>query len=146
LLNNTFLNDIFLEFPIDTLYPYHLVKREVGARTDAKSFSEKLVNMYLENYLSSLFAGAFDNHDFSPLTPTIPFASENQVQQAVELLSKSKKPVFLIGSQATLPPVEAKNLQKALESLNIPTFLGIYCFFFYFKVHSIMIEIKSKKY
>lgn len=37
------------------------------------------------------------------------------VQAAAEILSKAKKPVFLLGSQATLPPVSAEKLKETLE-------------------------------
>jgi acetolactate synthase-like protein len=69
---------VFVEFPIDSLYPYHLVQREMGVKNDAKNFSQKLINFYLNNYLCSLFAGAFDKHEFSPLKPDIKLASKDQ--------------------------------------------------------------------
>lgn len=69
---------VFVEFPIDSLYPYHLVEREMGSKTEAKSFSQKIVNLYLDNYLKSLFAGAFKDHDFSPLKPEIPLPDKIQ--------------------------------------------------------------------
>lgn len=106
---------VFVEFPIDTLYPFHLVKREIGIKDDSKSLVQKIISLYLNNYLYSLFAGAFDKHDYSPLKPNIPLADKNQVQSAVELLSKAKKPVILIGSQATLPPTPAEKLKQSLE-------------------------------
>ena len=37
------------------------------------------------------------------------------VQRCVELVSRSRKPVILVGSQATLPPVQVNDLRKALE-------------------------------
>lgn len=116
---------VFVEFPIDSLYPYHLVQRELGAKNEAaKSLGQKVVNFYLSNYLATLFAGAFDKHDYEPLKPNIPYPDRDQVTKAAELLSQAKKPVFIIGSQATLPPVASKELQEALEKLNVPCFLG----------------------
>jgi acetolactate synthase-like protein len=107
---------VFVEFPIDTLYPYHLVQRELGIKSDgAKSLIQSIINLYLNNYLQSLFAGAFDKHEFSPLKPNIKLADASQVQAAAELLSKAKKPVILIGSQATLPPIPSEKLREALE-------------------------------
>ena len=35
---------VFVEFPIDTLYPYHLVKREVGVKDGGKGLMSKIVN------------------------------------------------------------------------------------------------------
>lgn len=115
---------VFVEFPIDSLYPYHLVERELGAKGEAKSIGQKIANLYLDNYLKALFAGAFINHDFKPLKPDIPLPEPNQVQQAAELLSRAKKPVFILGSQATLPPMSSESLRQALEKLNVPCFLG----------------------
>ena len=37
------------------------------------------------------------------------------VDECVRLVSKSVKPVIIIGSQATLPPVPAETLKEALE-------------------------------
>ena len=37
------------------------------------------------------------------------------VDECVKLVSKSVKPVIIIGSQATLPPVPAEKLKEALE-------------------------------
>ena len=93
-----------------------MVARELGAKTDAaKSLAQKAVNWYLNNYITSLFAGAFSNHDYTPIPLDIPMPDEAKVQQAAELLSKAKRPVILLGSQATLPPVKAEELRKALE-------------------------------
>ena len=70
---------VFVEFPIDTLYPYHLVQRELGTSTQpAKTLVQKVINFYLNNYLSNLFAGAFENHDYTPLKPSIDFATQQQ--------------------------------------------------------------------
>jgi acetolactate synthase-like protein len=64
---------VFVEFPIDTLYPYHLVARELGAKSESsKNLAQKAVNWYLNNYIQSLFAGAFDQHDYSPIPISIP--------------------------------------------------------------------------
>lgn len=69
---------VFIEFPIDSLYPYHLVKREMGIKDDSKSLSQKLIALYLNNYIASLFAGAFDQHDYQPLKPEIKIASKDE--------------------------------------------------------------------
>ncbi|XP_037784059.1 2-hydroxyacyl-CoA lyase 2-like [Penaeus monodon] len=115
---------VFIEFPIDVLYPYHMVAKEIGVKGEGKSFMQKIVNWYLGNYLDNLFAGAWDPQDTKPLRVNIPFANHDLVQQCVSIVSKAKKPVIVLGSQATLPPTPAEDLQRSLKTLGIPCFLG----------------------
>lgn len=115
---------VFVEFPIDVLYPYEMVKREMGMKDSGKGLFQKIINWYLQNHLNNLFSGAFEERDTSPLQVNIPLPTSAQVQKCVELLSKAKKPVFLLGSQVTLPPIPAENLRTALESIGVPCFLG----------------------
>ncbi|TMS07085.1 Beta-galactosidase-1-like protein 2 [Larimichthys crocea] len=95
---------VFIEFPIDTLYPYHLVSKEFGVKNPPKGLMGKVVSWYLNNHLMNLFAGAWETRDVSPLPVDIPQATDDQVQKCIELVSRAKKPVILLGSQATLPP------------------------------------------
>lgn len=37
---------VFVEMPIDVLYPYDLVKREVGVKADGKGIVNKIINWY----------------------------------------------------------------------------------------------------
>uniref|UniRef100_UPI0037E870F6 2-hydroxyacyl-CoA lyase 2 n=1 Tax=Semicossyphus pulcher TaxID=241346 RepID=UPI0037E870F6 len=115
---------VFIEFPIDTLYPFHLVSKEFGVKNPPKGLMGKIVSWYLNNHLMNLFAGAWETRDMSPLPVDIPHATEDQVQKCIELVSRAKKPVILLGSQATLPPTPVDDIRKALEDLGIPCFLG----------------------
>ncbi|KAG7162141.1 Acetolactate synthase-like protein-like [Homarus americanus] len=94
---------VFIEFPIDVLYPYAMVSKEMGMKSDSKSFTQKIINWYLDNYLNNLFAGAWEPQDTKPLKISIPFAS-------VDI--------------ATLPPTPVEDLRRSLETLGIPCFLG----------------------
>lgn len=40
------------------------------------------------------------------------------------MISKAKKPLFIIGSQATLAPTPVEELKSALERIGVPCFLG----------------------
>ncbi|KAI4892819.1 hypothetical protein NFI96_017250 [Prochilodus magdalenae] len=115
---------VFIEFPIDTLYPFHLVEKEFSPKSIPKGIVGKITAWYLNNHLSNLFAGAWEVRDLSPLPVCVPQATDQEVQRCIELVSRAKKPVILLGSQATLPPTPANEIRKALESLNIPCFLG----------------------
>ncbi|KAG8434317.1 hypothetical protein GDO86_012628 [Hymenochirus boettgeri] len=115
---------VFVEFPIDILYPYHIIHKELAPKGAPKGIVGKAINWYLQNHLNNLFAGAWEPRDVSPFPVSIPHASSEQIQQCVELVSRAKKPVFLLGSQVTLPPTPVEKLRKYLETLGIPCFLG----------------------
>lgn len=115
---------VFVEFPIDILYPYHVVQKELSPKGAPKGVMGRIINWYLQNHLNNLFAGAWEQRDLSPIPIHIPQASTEQVQQCVELLSRARAPIILLGSQATLPPTSAVELRKTLEALAIPCFLG----------------------
>ena len=38
---------VFIEFPIDTLYPYHLISQEFGAKNPPKGLMGKIVSWYV---------------------------------------------------------------------------------------------------
>ncbi|CAH1787364.1 unnamed protein product [Owenia fusiformis] len=115
---------VFIEFPIDTLYPYSMVKKEIGMKGSSKGFVQNVIQWYLQNHLNNLFAGAWEPQNNNPLPVERPMPSDSQIQQCVELVSRAKKPVFVLGSQSTLPPVKVERLKEALESMGIPCFLG----------------------
>ncbi|XP_012883731.1 PREDICTED: acetolactate synthase-like protein [Dipodomys ordii] len=83
-----------------------------------------LTPRYLENCLANLFAGAWEPQPEGPLPLHIPLASPQQVQRCVEIVSRAKKPLLVIGSQALLPPTPAARLRAAVETLGVPCFLG----------------------
>ncbi|XP_030826600.1 acetolactate synthase-like protein [Camarhynchus parvulus] len=113
---------VFVELPIDVLYPFHVVQKELGGSKTPRGLRGKLVQWYLRNYLADLFAG--------PGSPkhhpenSIPRATPQQVQQCSELLSRAQRPLLLVGSQALLPPTPAEELRSALQSLGVPCYLG----------------------
>ncbi|CAH3167279.1 unnamed protein product [Porites lobata] len=115
---------VFVEFPIDTLYPYPIVKKESGLKEAPRGLSQRIVNWYISNHLHGLFAGAWDPQTKDPLPVDIPLPNQSQVDECVRLVSKSVHPVVILGSQSTLPPVPAEKLRRALEELGIPCFLG----------------------
>ena len=115
---------VFVELPIDTLYPYPMISKEIGVKEKPRGIVQKIVNFYLSTYLNDLFAGAFEERSCEPLDIDIPKAKDSQVQASAKLLSQAKKPVFLIGSQAILPPCSFQNTIVALESFGAPCFLS----------------------
>ncbi|XP_037361951.1 2-hydroxyacyl-CoA lyase 2 [Talpa occidentalis] len=115
---------VFVELPIDVLYPYFMVRKEMVPAKPPKGLLGQVVYWYLENHLANLFAGAWEPWPEGPLPLDIPQAPPLQVQRCVEILSRAKKPLLLLGSQAMLPPIAAHKLRATVETLGIPCFLG----------------------
>ncbi|KAB0357717.1 hypothetical protein FD754_001873 [Muntiacus muntjak] len=115
---------VFVELPIDVLYPYFMVQKEMMPAKPPKGLVDRAVHWYLANSLANLFAGAWEPQPEGPLPLNIPQASPQQVQRCVEILSRAKRPLMLIGSQALLPPTSADKLRVAVETLGIPCFLA----------------------
>lgn len=115
---------VFVEFPIDTLYQYSVVMKEVIGNQKSKSLKGKIMAWYLKNYVNNIFAGAWDPQTNSPLPVFTPMPDPKLVTKCVDLLHKSKHPLLLIGSQAMHPPVSAEELQECVIKLGLPTFLG----------------------
>jgi acetolactate synthase-like protein len=89
-------------------------------------FSKKVVDSYMRYSLKSIFAGAWDTYtDYSPLPVSIPQPNNSQVDQTIQFIKSSQRPILVIGSQATLGgPMEVEKLATAVKRLGIPTFLG----------------------
>ena len=117
---------VFVELPIDVLYPYHIVKKEFASSSNSKSLVGKVVNWYLNFYLQNLFACAFDREwPTHPIPVDIPLPTEAHVSKAAELLCSAKKPMIILGSQSVLPPVGAHKLRAAIEVRLFARYHGI---------------------
>lgn len=53
--------------------------------------------------------------------------NKNQVQRCIELVSRAKKPVILLGSQATLPPTPADDIRLRTMFYAPVFFTSLYC-------------------
>lgn len=116
---------VFVELPIDTLYPYPLVHREVGIKEGGRGgFVQKAVNWYLQNYVDNIFAGAWEARPVTPLPLEIPLPTDSQVHRAAELVSSAKRPLLLVGSSAVSAPVAAADTCRHVESLGLPCYLA----------------------
>lgn len=116
---------VFVELPLDVLYPYSVVSKEVMMKGAGSGLVAKVLSWYLGAYMKNLYADAFDReHDCSPLPVNIPKPKKAQVKLAADLIYKAKRPLILLGSQAVCPPVGANGLRSIIENLGIPCYLG----------------------
>ncbi|KAA0185157.1 Acetolactate synthase [Fasciolopsis buskii] len=123
---------VLVEFPIDTLYPYGLVRQHLRISDNPRSWRQRFINWYLRFYLFRLFANGFRIQPCSPgqiptqipvSIPSIPWPSMKHIEQLVWLLSQAKRPVVVVSSQALLPPVPSAQTAEHVKSLRVPVYL-----------------------
>lgn len=105
---------VYIQFNLDVLYPFPHVKKELERRGS---------NWYLDYYIQNLFAAGFDvGREIRPWPIEIPFPKKDQVSRVVKALTKSEKPLIIMGSQASLPPIEDSKISTILQDLGVPCF------------------------
>ncbi len=131
---------VFLEVPVDVLYPEQTVRTwylaESGA-TNAKSLQAKALGLYLQGHLLRQFHAP--HLDAGRLLTSVPglrrAAAETrdaevgaqldaQVAEAARLLEQAERPVLVLGSQSMVNQVDPGPLADAVRTLGVPVWLG----------------------
>ncbi|MEM7154094.1 MAG: thiamine pyrophosphate-binding protein [Myxococcota bacterium] len=117
---------VFVECPVDLLYPEQNVREFYGAKaaSDAKSLPELALQGYLRLHLARVFAGANRPTPGPRIRPRPPTPFPGAVARAAKMLEESERPVFVLGSQATLQADELKRLVASIEKLGVPVYLS----------------------
>uniref|UniRef100_A0A1I8BPG0 2-hydroxyacyl-CoA lyase 2 n=1 Tax=Meloidogyne hapla TaxID=6305 RepID=A0A1I8BPG0_MELHA len=114
---------VFVELPIDVLYPYSIVEKEIGFSKNPKG-PKMILEFFLRGYISWVFGAAWRPQPIIPLPINTPMPKQSQINSLINLISSSQRPLLLLGSQAVCPPVKPSILAKAVETLGIPVYLG----------------------
>jgi acetolactate synthase-1/2/3 large subunit len=117
---------VFVECPIDILYGESLVREWYGAKPEAERKSgvrSKLLDIYLQHHVDKMFACEFEEMQPGEYKVASPDFDASSVSRALEMVSMSKQPVMIVGSQATLQPDNIDQLARAVGSLGIPVYL-----------------------
>jgi acetolactate synthase-like protein len=117
---------VFLECPVDLLYPEALVREWYGARAgkQARSLGDRARQWYVGRHLRHLFDGVGSAPPEKPPAVPAPEPDESRVRRAAALLSRAERPVLLVGSQALLSATEADALADAVRALRVPVYLS----------------------
>lgn len=134
---------VFVELPIDTLFPEHIIREWYGiksvgapdsmpdhastrrARKMHERLTEWLTQRYLSAHLNRLFGGLDEFESLVAGTPargiwrTVPLSG---AEQAASRLALAQRPVLVIGSQALVQSDRVHEVRQALETLGIPVF------------------------
>ena len=116
---------VFVECPVDLLYEEALVRQLYGGQGGpARSLGARALQTYLRYHVSRLFAGASKPLPVAPGTAELGEASVGDIKRARRLLAAAKRPVLMIGSQATLEAPAIGELATAVERLELPVYLS----------------------
>ncbi|MEM6797316.1 MAG: thiamine pyrophosphate-binding protein [Acidobacteriota bacterium] len=118
---------VMVECPVDLLYEEELVREMYGVGSGSagpKGLSGRALQVYLRSHLRKLFAGADKAKAESPQELPIPRASRREVKAVAKALRKAKRPVALIGSQATLRVRRIDGIAEAVRNLQLPVYLS----------------------
>jgi acetolactate synthase-1/2/3 large subunit len=113
---------VYLEIPVDLLYPESLVREWYGLKSGGKSMPWWMTR-YLNWNVNRIFK---DKNKSFPKNTKIE-ATQNtslHIQKISEMVNSAEKPILLIGSQALNDPTQSDNLTGAVKKLNIPTFVS----------------------
>lgn len=89
---------VFIEFPIDVLYPYKNAFRDCIV-PNAQTLYQKLYNAYCLAHISWQFGKAFKPNTIRPLPLNIPKPSTKDIKNIASIIASAKKPLLLLGSQ-----------------------------------------------
>lgn len=118
---------VFIECPIDTLYPKEMVLEWYGAKNQKNptGIAASLKQWYIQRHSNQLFSD-LEKVSFQeiPERVTIPKFSQAQLEKAIQMLKQAKKPLMILGSGAMSQPKRAGELAEAVEKLGIPVYLS----------------------
>jgi acetolactate synthase-like protein len=119
---------VFVEIPVDLLYPEPLVRQWYGTATDGtaarrRGFKQRLMQWYLQRHVERLFAGRSGEKRFERVITAAAEPSRPQLRQVARLLDQARRPVLIVGSQAMRNAGAAEQLQAAVAALGLPTYL-----------------------
>ena len=113
---------VYLEIPVDLLYPESLVREWYGLKSSGKSMPWWM-SRYLNWNVNRIFK---DKNRIYPKHEKMDDFDNSSVHmpRVSEMLQSAKKPILLIGSQALQVPEQSGGLADAVRELNIPTFVS----------------------
>jgi acetolactate synthase-1/2/3 large subunit len=120
---------VFIEVPIDVLYPEEMVRamfmKQSGVK-DGMNLGAKALELYMRGHLYRQF-----HQPHVSLVPPIreslppkPSAKNPHVDKVASLPRTAKRPALVIGSQALVNCRDAGPIADAVRALGVPTWLG----------------------
>ena len=115
---------VFVECPIDLLYPSSLIREWYLAGSGGGSLLDKAQALYLKAHVRRITSGSGAPKLAGPSpAPSAPIDTWT-LKAAARKLSSAERPIFLIGSQTLTDPSQAEAIRAAIEKLGAPVYLS----------------------
>ncbi len=115
---------VFVECPIDLLYPEELIRKWYAAAGGGRSLAARAQRWYLDRHLRGLFRDATGLAVAAFAWPRAPSPAPAATERVAAALGKARKPLLLVGSQALLQAWRADEIAAAVARLGMPVYLS----------------------
>ena len=111
---------VFVELPIDLLYPEEMIREQHLSQISSDSFVNKVFKWYVEQHLKNVFSKK--KSIIIPRKKNIKNASQSAIDKAAITIHESVKPVVLLGNQIIHNKEFLDRFIQSLRKLSIPTY------------------------
>ena len=111
---------VFVELPIDLLYPEEDIRKEFVNQLPKNGFFGKIAHWYVNRHLNDLFSSKKSSIKVKPVKKFK--LDQHKIDKAALAIVKSKKPVFLLGNQVTQNKDFLSMCLKSLDKLSAPVY------------------------
>ena len=111
---------VFVELPIDLLYPEEDIRNEFMNQLPKSGFFGKIAQWYVNRHLNDLFSSKKSSIKVNPVKAFK--LDQHKIDKAALSIVKAKKPVFLLGNQVTQNKEFLSMSLKSLDKLSAPVY------------------------
>ena len=111
---------VFVELPIDLLYPEEDIRNEFMNQLPKSGFFGKIAQWYVNRHLNDLFSSKKSSIKINPVKTFK--LDQHKIDKAALSIVKAKKPVFLLGNQVTQNKEFLSMCLKSLDKLSAPVY------------------------
>ena len=111
---------VFVELPIDLLYPEEDIRNEFMNHLPKSGFFGKIAQWYVNRHLNDLFSSKKSSIKVNPVKAFK--LDQHKIDKAALSIVKAKKPVFLLGNQVTQNKEFLSMCLKSLDKLSAPVY------------------------
>ena len=111
---------VFVELPIDLLYPEEMIREQHLSQISSNSFVDKVFKWYVEQHLKNVFSKG--KSLIIPRKQSIKNANQFAIDKAAITIHESVRPVVLLGNQIIHNKEFLDRFIQSLKKLSIPTY------------------------